>query len=42
MLYPIGDKVAIKKLAPEDVTSGGVIFPDTSPEKLISLYNGIF
>lgn len=32
MLYPIGDKVAIKKLDPEDVTSGGVILPDTTQE----------
>ena len=32
MVYPIGDKVAIKKLDPEDVTSGGVILPDTTQE----------
>ena len=35
MLYPIGDKVVIKRLDEGDVTSGGVILPDTTQEALI-------
>ena len=35
MLYPIGDKVVVKKLDGADTTSGGVIIPDTSQEATI-------
>ncbi len=35
MIYPIGDKVVIKKLH-DDVTSGGVIMPDTTQEAIIT------
>jgi chaperonin GroES len=35
MIYPIGDKVVIKRLDEGDVTSGGVILPDTTQEALI-------
>ena len=35
MLYPIGDKVVVKKLGGDDVTSGGVIMPDTSQEAVV-------
>jgi len=36
MLYPISDKVVIKKTTDDDVTSGGVIMPDTSQEAVIT------
>ena len=36
MLYPISDKVVIKKTDGEDITSGGVIMPDTSQEAVIT------
>ena len=36
MLYPIGDKVIIKKTTDADVTSGGVILPDTTQEAVIT------
>tara|TARA_B110000858_G_C17769295_1_gene458742 strand:+ start:995 stop:1282 length:288 start_codon:yes stop_codon:yes gene_type:complete len=35
MIYPIGDKVVVKRLDEGDVTSGGVIMPDTTQEALI-------
>lgn len=35
MIYPIGDKVVIKRVDDGDVTSGGVIIPDTTQEALI-------
>ena len=35
MIYPISDKVVIKKLDDADVTSGGVIMPDTSQEAVV-------
>ena len=35
MLYPIGDKVVVRKLDDADVTSGGVIMPDTTQEAVI-------
>ena len=35
MLYPIGDKVVIKKLH-DDVTIGGVIMPDTTQEAIVT------
>ena len=36
MLYPIGDKVAIKKSDADDITSGGVIMPDTTQEAVVT------
>ena len=36
MLYPIGDKVVVKKLDRDDITSGGVILPDTTQEGTIT------
>ena len=36
MLYPIGDKVAIKKTDADDITSGGVIMPDTTQEAVVT------
>jgi len=35
MLYPIGDKVVVRKLDDADVTSGGVIMPDTTQEAVV-------
>ena len=35
MIYPIGNNVVLKKLNPEDVSSGGVIMPDTTQEGTI-------
>ncbi len=36
MLYPIGDKVVIKKTDADDITSGGVIMPDTTQEAVVT------
>mgnify|MGYP003670163019 FL=1 len=36
MIYPISDKGVIKKTDADDVTSGGVIMPDTSQEAVIT------
>ncbi len=36
MLYPISDKVVIKKTDADEVTSGGVIMPDTTQEAVIT------
>ncbi len=30
---PLGDKVVIKRLEPEDTTAGGIILPDSSKDK---------
>ncbi len=30
---PLGDKVVIKRLAPEDKTAGGIVLPDSSRDK---------
>ena len=35
MIYPISDKVVIEKLDDVDVTSGGVIMPDTTQEAVV-------
>ena len=35
MVYPIGDKVVIKKTNDADVTAGGVIMPDTTQEAVV-------
>ena len=35
MIYPIGDKVVIKKQDDADVTAGGVIMPDTTQEAIV-------
>lgn len=32
-VVPIGDRVVIKRLAPEETTAGGIYLPDTSREK---------
>ncbi len=35
MIYPISDKIVIKKIDDADVTSGGVIMPDTTQEAVV-------
>ena len=35
MIYPISDKIVIKKIDDADVTSGGVIMPDTTQEAIV-------
>ncbi len=30
---PLGDKVVIKRMAPEDKTAGGIVLPDSSRDK---------
>jgi chaperonin GroES len=30
---PLGDKVLVKRLEPEEKTSGGIVLPDTAKEK---------
>ncbi len=32
-IKPIGEKVLIKRLAPEEKTAGGIVLPDTAKEK---------
>ena len=32
-LKPLGDRVLVKRLAEEEVTSGGIIIPDSAKEK---------
>ena len=32
-LKPLGDKVLVKRLEAEEVTSGGIVLPDTAKEK---------
>ncbi len=32
-IQPLGDRVLIKPLAPEKITAGGIIIPDTAKEK---------
>jgi chaperonin GroES len=32
-LQPLGDKVVIRRLESEEITSGGVVLPDTAQEK---------
>ena len=32
-VVPLGDKVVVKRLAAEEVTSGGIVLPDTAKEK---------
>lgn len=32
-IQPLGDRVLIKPLAPEKMTAGGIIIPDTAKEK---------
>ena len=44
-LTPLGDRVIVKPKAPEEVTKGGIILPDTAQEKpmegeIIAVGNG--
>ncbi|MEE9584643.1 MAG: co-chaperone GroES [Candidatus Brocadiales bacterium] len=32
-IKPIGEKVLVKRLAPEEKTAGGIVLPDTAKEK---------
>ncbi len=32
-LVPLGDKVVVKRLEPEEQTAGGIVLPDTAKEK---------
>ncbi len=32
-IRPLGDKVIVERLAAEDVTSGGIVLPDSAKEK---------
>jgi len=32
-LEPLGDKVVVERLDPEEVTAGGIVLPDTAKEK---------
>ena len=32
-LKPLGDKVLVKRLEAEEVTSGGIVLPDSAKEK---------
>ncbi len=44
-LKPLGDRVIVKPKAPEEVTKGGIILPDTAQEKpmegeIVAIGNG--
>ncbi len=32
-VVPLGDKVVVKRLEPEEVTAGGILLPDSAQEK---------
>ena len=32
-VVPLGEKVVVKRLEPEEVTAGGIVLPDTAKEK---------
>ena len=32
-IEPLGDKVVVERLEPEEVTSGGIVLPDSAKEK---------
>jgi len=32
-IEPLGDKVVVERLKPEDVTAGGIVLPDSAKEK---------